>query len=60
MSKGKRMRCWLEQELEEILLEMNEKLQKGNIKEATLLRDKLEVVMEKSGFQYKPDESFQC
>jgi methanogenic corrinoid protein MtbC1 len=54
------MRCWLEQELEEILLEMNEKLQKGNIKEATLLRDKLEVVMEKSGFQYKPDESFQC
>lgn len=47
----------LVQELEEIRLEMNEKLQEGNIKEATLLRDKLEVVMEKSGFQYKPDES---
>jgi hypothetical protein len=45
----------LQQELEEIRLEMNEKLLKGNIKEATLLRDKLEVVMEKSGFQYKSD-----
>ena len=56
MSKGK-TGCVVEQELEEIRLEMNEKLRKGKIKEATLLRDKLEAVMEKSGFQYKPDES---
>ena len=47
----------LEQELQEIRLEMNAKLQEGNIQEATILREKLEIVMEQSGFQYKPDES---
>lgn len=45
----------LEQELQEIRLEMNAKLQEGNIQEATILREKLEGVMEQSGFQYKHD-----
>lgn len=47
----------LELELQEIRLEMKEKLREGKIQEATALRDKLERVMETSGFEFETDES---
>lgn len=47
----------LQQELEEIRQEMNDCLQQGRIEQATLLRDKLQSLMEQSGFQYEADNS---
>lgn len=47
----------LQKQLQDIRIEMNEKLQEGNVEEATMLRDKLQVLMEQNGFQYEADES---
>lgn len=42
-------------ELERIRQEMNDRLQEGKIEEATILRDKLQVLMKESGFEYEAD-----
>jgi len=45
------------QQLEQIRQEMNHKLQEGKIEEATILRDKLQILMKESGFEYESEDS---
>ena len=43
------------EELESLRKEMNEKLQKGEMEDAIIIRQKLESMMEEMGIEYKTD-----